>query len=274
MFHLVARSLPHRLLWCHDADGLALFNGLHRAFPDLIALCVMPDHVHLLLPHADPDNRMHRAMAGYARGLCARRGIRGPLWDARPPAVRIPGQKHLRRTIRYIHLNPCRAGLVADPLAWPFSTHRDACGLVARPIVKLVADPVGFHQYVSGDPAADVAGTPFPIAPYERAPIDAVAAAAGAVWRQPLDAIFERTPARRAFVRVAVHLGHSPAEITSASGLSGTGRRRIAKAAPEGRVHDPVLRAILATIGDGRFHPFDDRDHRRERAWQRYARRR
>ncbi len=275
MFHLVARALPHRMLWWRDTDGLALFLGVHRAFPELVALCVMPDHVHLILPHADPQNRMHRALAGYARGLCARRGIRGPLWETRPPAQPISGPKHVRRTIRYVHLNPCRAELVVDPLAWPFSTHRDACGLVAPPVIAVVPDPASFHRFVSADPAVDVSGTPFPVAPYERVPIDAVAAAAAAIWRQPLDVIFERSAARRAFVRVAVHLGHSPAEIAAATGLSGTGRRRIAKTTPPGRrVYDPVLRAILATIGDRRFAPLDEGDHRRERAWQRYAHRR
>jgi hypothetical protein len=104
MFHHVARSVPGRLLWSRDLDGLALFNGIARAFPELLAVCLMPDHVHLLLPHADPDNRLHRVFAGYAHGLCVRRGLRGPLFAPRPPPQTIPDEKHLRRLVRYIHL--------------------------------------------------------------------------------------------------------------------------------------------------------------------------
>ncbi len=67
MFHHVARSVRARLLWYRDVDAQVLFDGIVRTFPELVALCVMPDHVHLLLPHGDPDNRLYRALAGYTR---------------------------------------------------------------------------------------------------------------------------------------------------------------------------------------------------------------
>lgn len=54
-----------------------------------------------------------------------------------------------------MHPNPCRARLVADPLAWPFSTHRDAVGLAVDPVVPRagpdelpaqIAREIGVHR--------------------------------------------------------------------------------------------------------------------------------
>jgi hypothetical protein len=85
----------------------------------------------------------------------------------------VAGRQHLARQVRYVHLNPCRAGLVRDPLAWPWSTHRGVVGAEVDPWVT--ADRLAavfdrgtrgfaewFHGYVSGDPAAAPEGTAFP----------------------------------------------------------------------------------------------------------------
>jgi hypothetical protein len=86
----------------------------------------------------------------------------------------LPDRLHLRRHIRYTHLNPCRAGLVRDPVEWEWSTHRDAIGATSDPWLDLKAlnqlwncPPRDFarvfHEYVSGDPTVSVGGTMLPI---------------------------------------------------------------------------------------------------------------
>ena len=84
----------------------------------------------------------------------------------------MPDEKHALRQIRYIALNPCRAGLTQDPLEWPWSTYRGCFGGVAQPWVSLDVlaellgwDSVGafrtwFHKYVSSDPTVNPTGTP------------------------------------------------------------------------------------------------------------------
>lgn len=276
MFHHVAHALPARLLWCRDLDGLALFEGLAGAFPELIAVCLMPDHVHLILPHADPDNRLHRVYAGYAHGLCVRRGIRGPLFAPRPAPVSIPNELHLRRTVRYVHLNPCRDHLVRDPLAWPFSTHRDMCGFSARPAVATVGDPAAFHRYVSADDTVNTAGSALPLAPFEAVTVERLASAVASVFRAPEEALFSRTPARRAFVRAAATLELSASDVAAFSGLTVDHRTRLAASAPArgSRLGDPVLSACVRAAADPRFTAPTLDDHRRERTWGRYAGRR
>jgi hypothetical protein len=57
-----------------------------------------------------------------------------------PRSVGVPEGLMARRTVRYIHLNPCRGELVSRPLAWPWSTHRDRLGLAVRPAVSRAAE--------------------------------------------------------------------------------------------------------------------------------------
>ncbi len=81
------------------------------------------------------------------------------------PTPLIPDAKHLLRQVRYVHLNPCRGGLVQDPLCWRMARCLQYRG---RNFAEW------FHGYVSGDPHTSVAGTPFPTG----APSSAVATVA------------------------------------------------------------------------------------------------
>lgn len=276
MYHHVARSVPDRLLWHRDLDGLALFHTISRAFPEFVAVCVMPDHFHLILPHRDPDNRLHRVIAGYASRRTQRGGPRGPLWAARPAPTEIADEKHLRRTIRYVHMNPCRANLVTDPLAWPFSTHRDYVGFAARPVLLVADEPATFHRFVSADSTSDVAGTPMPTAPYESVPIEKLAETVASVWRLPVDTLERRHPARRTLVHAAVFLDVDATEVCDQLRITAAGRRFLAAGAVErgARVPDPVVYASVRAAGDPRFSAPTADDHRRERRWWRYAHRR
>jgi hypothetical protein len=122
------------------------------------------------------------------------------------------------RTAVYDVLNPPRAGLVHDPLEWPWSTHRDVVGAVAEPwvsarrlAVAVGREPEGFgawfHRYASRDRSVAIAGTP-PPRPAEpsRAPIYSLAdicrAAASATRGRPGD-IVRSGPTRRMFVSLA-----------------------------------------------------------------------
>jgi hypothetical protein len=89
------------------------------------------------------------------------------VWEAvdRPRAAH--DFHHLRREIRYTHLNPSRARFTRDPLEWEWSTHRDFLEATfpswsGRAVLKQLwhTKAEDFHAYVSGDPSTQVAGTP------------------------------------------------------------------------------------------------------------------
>jgi hypothetical protein len=160
----------------------------------------MPDHIHLILPDA-PGKRLGRAMSAYAQWRNAYRGERGPVWTPHPPPDRLADEKHLRRTIRYVHLNPPRAKLVEDPLAWAWSTHRDRVGFAFPRVGALEPDPNRFHRSVSGDPSVAVEGTDLPRTRHQDFRWEDVADAACAIFRVGPEAAFvggTATPGERA----------------------------------------------------------------------------
>jgi REP element-mobilizing transposase RayT len=273
MFHLVAGPVPGRALFVREVDGVLLYEALGAAFPEVVALCVMPDHVHLILPHDDPGNRLHRVLQGFANARNRRTGRSGPLWAPRPPPVAIPNALHLRRTIRYVHLNPCRERLVNDPLAWPFSTHRDRVGFAARPLVAVDRDPAGFHAFVSGDPSVDPAGTPLPSRQFRDLSVHEVADAVCSVFRVPSGRLSERHAARASFAKVAWHSGIRDAEQLRTMTLLGRTRLHLlVRDVPRrgAQLVEP-LEACARAVGDPRFHAMSDRDERRTNArWAKY----
>lgn len=251
MHHHTARTADHRRAFSTAEEGLRLFHTVLGAAPGAVACCVMPDHIHVLAP-SDCRARLGVALGGYTRWRNKRRGLRGRLWVPVPPPTRVEGALKVRRNIRYIHLNPCRGGLVGDPLAWPLSTHIDALGLVQRPRVRRVRDAVTEHAYVSADPSVSVAGTELPTASLESPTAEAVLDAVSVVTRTPLVAM--RTRGRPALaVRALRTLTDSPQK--EIAHLLARDR----KAVWRGDIGmNATLRLVERWAGDPRCTPLDD----------------
>jgi len=203
MLHHVVHTRRRLLLFQTWEEGTHLWHTLVGALPGLQALCLMPDHVHLLHPQ-DVRRALGHAMSGYTRWRNARRGRQGPLLRASPTVEEVAGASKRRRSLRYVHLNPCRAGMVDDPVAWPLSTHLDALGLTLPAARPAVPDRHRFHGYVSGDPHVNVGGTAVPapgLAPY---PVERVLDAVSVATRTPIPAVLHRRgPARALFLHAA-----------------------------------------------------------------------
>jgi hypothetical protein len=99
------------------------------------AYCWMTNHVHLLMQVSEvPLGRAMLRIAGrYARQVQRRRRTTGHLFEKRYRAILIDADCYLLELIRYIHLNPLRARMVADPARYPWSGHRAYLGLASTP---------------------------------------------------------------------------------------------------------------------------------------------
>jgi putative transposase len=88
------------------------------------AYCLMPNHVHLIAVPASEDG-LRRAIGEthrrYTRHVNFREGWRGHLWQGRF-ASSVMDDEHLLAAARYVELNPVRAGLAAEPGAYPWSS--------------------------------------------------------------------------------------------------------------------------------------------------------
>ncbi len=260
MFHFVAHSTPGTLLFTDWTEARALWQRL-RSVPGLRALMLMPNHIHLISSVAD-ERAVTIALRSYARWRNHHRGQHGPVWQPRPPADPLPDPKHARRSIRYLHLNPCRARLVPCPAAWPFSTHRDALGLALDPVRERVSDAPGFHSYVSSDPSVSVTGTPYPGDRLrgDRIPMARLAGAVSELARAPLADVYARPHGRRLLIGVARELtSWSGGDIAVAVGVH---RSQVARAPQPPR---GVCEQVARMVADERFPGLIDRDPRLRR---------
>jgi hypothetical protein len=219
VFHLVAR-VDRRLVSLVEVEtGWWVWERLRAAFPWAIAVCLMPDHPHVVALLEDPEAARRRLNRLLGRLAC-RLGVRFVGEAAEPKEI--ANHDKLLRELRYVALNPPRARLTDDPLAWTFSTHRDVVGATVDPwidadrLARVLRRPrrgfvEWYHRYVSADPSVQVSGTsaPRPAAPTDVAthPLATIAAAAAAAVRQRPDAIRRTGIVRDLFVGLAREQG-------------------------------------------------------------------
>lgn len=182
----------------------------------------MQNHLHVLALETDPDEA-RKAMGAELSAWTRRFYPTQEIWSLIPIPVRIPDLQNLKRQIRYVHLNPCRAGLVKDPLSWEWSTHRDVTGCVSKPwpdfrtlmrVFESSKAQLGetMHRYISADPSTSVTGTPMIRAPLKGGwtSVDSsfVFAAAAAVRREEM--IIQKGKLRELAVQTAHYLNLRP----------------------------------------------------------------
>jgi putative transposase len=100
-----------------------------RSHPfSLNAFVLLPDHLHCLwtLPGGDSDFTVRWAeiKGHFSRTLGSSAGQEYPeeLWSPGLGERRILDDRDFVRHVEYIHYNPVKHGLVAEPRAWPHST--------------------------------------------------------------------------------------------------------------------------------------------------------
>lgn len=219
--HWVIRaSTPHTPFHSFESASW-IWNRMTKLYPEALAAVLMPNHIHLILPARSEATDLNKlcglmgAMSGYLRI--------SRLWQQIPPPAKIPDTHHLKRQLRYVALNPCRAGLCQDPLSWPWSTHRELVGAVAHPWISAskIAHALGdtkrdfanrFHSYVSGDPSVSLSGTPFPTPPsVPSLPMaslgDLLFASSAALRKHPKEVQKRTNELRRVFVHLCVRQG-------------------------------------------------------------------
>jgi len=105
---------------------------------DVHAYVLMGNHLHLLLtPRRDCGlpAMMQAVGRAYVRWFNLRHQRTGTLWEGRYRSTVIDTERYLLTCMAYIDLNPVRAGLVADPAAYPWSSHGHCIGQRIDPLI-------------------------------------------------------------------------------------------------------------------------------------------
>ena len=140
---LVLPGIPHHVTQRGNGRATTFFgdddDALYRdllgehcqvAGVEIWAWVLMPNHVHLILVPNDGDG-LRRALAAvhrrYAGDVHARLKRTGHFWQGRFGCVAMD-EAHLGAALRYVALNPVRAGLVQRAADWPWSSVRAQLG--------------------------------------------------------------------------------------------------------------------------------------------------
>jgi putative transposase len=153
--HVIARGNRRSEIFLSSRDFLAYLArlrryGLQRQIV-VLAYCLMPNHVHLLIQQAalSPDKFMQGIQQSYTHYFNRTYQTVGHVFQGRYKAFLCQDERYLTTVVRYIHLNPVRAGIVVDPKAYPYCSH----GAYLRGRRTNLVDP-RFALEVLGGPAA------------------------------------------------------------------------------------------------------------------------
>ncbi len=132
LHHVIVRGIERRKIFRDDQDRYAFLERLGLILEQTQTACyawaLIPNHFHLLLRTGiDPvATVMRRLLTGHAIYYNRRYKRHGHLFQNRYKSILCQEDAYFLELIRYIHLNPLRAGLVKDlnHLAkYPFSGH-------------------------------------------------------------------------------------------------------------------------------------------------------
>ena len=171
---IVVPGLPHHVTQRGNRRGQTFFEdddyelyrdllseAAKKAGAEIWCYCLMPNHVHIIIVPSDEDGLRrtfadaHRRYTGY---INARMRITGHLWQGRFGSV-VMDEDHLFHAVRYVSLNPVRAGLVKRADQWKWSSvtahlaGRDDGLVNTAPILERYGD---FGKYIgSADDQSD-----------------------------------------------------------------------------------------------------------------------
>ena len=132
LHHVIIRGIERTKIFRSDFDRDNFLKRLSALIPetkmDCFAWALIPNHTHLLLRTGSVPISvlMRRLLTGYAVWFNKKYRRHGQLFQNRYKSILCQEDPYLKELVRYIHLNPLRAGLVEDMKAlekYPWCGH-------------------------------------------------------------------------------------------------------------------------------------------------------
>jgi len=120
LHHVIIRGIERRKIFRSDYDRANFVKRLAELIPethtDCFAWALLGNHAHFLLRTGvvPVSVLMNRLLTGYAGWFNKKYRRHGQLFQNRYKSILCQEEPYLKELVRYIHLNPLRAGLVAD----------------------------------------------------------------------------------------------------------------------------------------------------------------
>jgi putative transposase len=166
----MARGIERRKLFRDDKDRKSFLDRLANILEETQTQCyawaLIPNHFHILLRTGTvPLSKvMRKLMTGYAVTFNQRHKRSGHLFQNRYKSIICEEDPYLLELIRYIHLNPLRAGMVKDLKEldkYPWSGHSAILGRCKNPLIPEVSDQKSEFSNARGPSMPSEGGLPF-----------------------------------------------------------------------------------------------------------------
>ena len=138
-YHLTARGSNRGTIFIDDDDRqrfvMRLGTAAQRYEWSCLAYCLMGNHIHVVTraPAGSIARGMRDLLGGHARHFNSRHDRSGHVFGSRFHHVHIASERQLLATLRYVALNPVRAGLVERPEEWAWSSYASLMRGVSHP---------------------------------------------------------------------------------------------------------------------------------------------
>jgi putative transposase len=126
---IYVRRGDHEQFLAYLDDAVSRFGWI------CLGYCLLTNHYHLLI-HTPEDTisaGMHRLNGLYAQWFNDTHGVDGHLFQSRFYSDIVETEAHMLELIRYVAMNPVRAGLCLWPEDWPWSSYAALIGAAPPP---------------------------------------------------------------------------------------------------------------------------------------------
>jgi REP element-mobilizing transposase RayT len=128
-YHVICRGERGDAIFRCDGDKekflIKLSETVEKYGLIVHAYVLLDNHYHLLLetPRGNLSDSMHYLNASYGNWYRFKYRIVGSVFQGRYKAILVEKDEYLKVLSAYIHLNPVRAGIVASPKLYPYSSY-------------------------------------------------------------------------------------------------------------------------------------------------------
>ena len=142
--HVTQRGNARQVIFANDSDRVTYLELLREYSQlygvSLLGYCLMSNHVHLIaVPHSPMalSQSLKQAHGRYASYWNAQRRSTGHVWQGRFYSCPLD-ESYLWAALRYVELNPVRAGMVVRAGLWRWSSAAAHCGVSApEPMLEM-----------------------------------------------------------------------------------------------------------------------------------------
>lgn len=139
VYHVILRGNHREALFGSEQDRIVLneivADVLGRCGSRIHAFCWMTNHLHALVQIAELPlgASMQRIAMRFSRYRHKALRTTGHLFERRHKAKLVDVDAYFLTLLRYVHLNPVKANIVADAADYPWSSHRAYLGIESVP---------------------------------------------------------------------------------------------------------------------------------------------